>query len=81
MKIFESDYLILPINENNEHWSLIIITYPGRMKNIFESDAEIGFDEKSKNINGNIESQENQEGLVKFTLLFLIPVVPNNNLS
>jgi len=72
MRIFDSDYLILPINENNEHWSLIIITYPGRMKNIFDGDAE------TKNI---IEVQENQQGLVKFTILISNLVVPNNNLS
>ena len=41
LKIFQNEYLIIPINENNEHWSLIIILYPGRMANIFsENETE-----------------------------------------
>ena len=27
----------MPINENNEHWSLLIILHPGKMGKIFEN--------------------------------------------
>ncbi len=37
--IFKNDFIFVPINQE-QHWSLLLICYPGRMENFFKKDIE-----------------------------------------
>ncbi len=46
--IFKNDFIFVPINQE-QHWSLLLICYPGRMENLFKKHIEEDSQVENKN--------------------------------